>query len=70
MEWEMAKTITVAEARNRLGSVLREVQETGEPVIVKSRGKPVAVLIAYRDYEEFQRLRAEQHRSEGTLKDA
>jgi len=60
MDWDMAKTISVTEARNRFGSVLSAIQSTGEPVIVVSRGKPVAAFIAFRDYEELQRFRAER----------
>jgi prevent-host-death family protein len=64
----MAKTITATEAKNRLGSVLSSVQESGEPVIVENRHAPDAVIMTYGDFKELQTYRAERRRQEAIAK--
>ncbi len=48
------KTVSVAEAKNRLTELLREV-ERGTPLAISRRGRAVAVVIGNGEYE---RLRA------------
>lgn len=60
----MTRTIAATEAKNRLGSLLRLVNEQRETVIIESRREPVATLIPVADYEELQALRKEKQRSE------
>jgi prevent-host-death family protein len=45
-----ASEINVSQARERLRSLLNEVQRTGRPVIIVRRGKPQAVLVSYEQY--------------------
>lgn len=47
------RTVSVAEARNRLTELLREVEQ-GAPVAISRRGRGVAVLIAEGDYERLR----------------
>ena len=48
----MQKQISIAEAKNKLPSIIHEV-EKGPPVELTRRGKPVAVLLSI---NEFKRL--------------
>ncbi len=43
---------TVTEVKQHLGSVLEQIRDTGRPVVVTVRGKPIAVLL---DVETYQR---------------
>lgn len=45
------QTIPATEAKNRFGGVLRQLAQTGEPILIQRDGKPVAVLIDVEDYE-------------------
>ncbi len=47
------KSVSIAEAKNRLTELLRDV-EIGHPVTISRRGKPVAVLIAEAEYERLR----------------
>lgn len=40
----MMKTISSTEAKAQLNALLAEVERTGSPVTITSRGRPVAVL--------------------------
>lgn len=46
------KTTSIAEARDRLPSLVHEV-ENGAPVEITRRGRPVAVLVAYHEYQRL-----------------
>jgi prevent-host-death family protein len=46
----LEKYYSIAEARDKLASIVHEVEERG-PVKLTRRGKPVAVLISESDYE-------------------
>lgn len=48
----MDKTYSIAEARHDLASLVHEA-ETGKPVTLTRRGKPVAVLLSHGRYEEL-----------------
>jgi len=45
------KHVNALEIRNRLGSVLDELEKTGEPVILDKGRRPRAVLISIDDFE-------------------
>jgi len=45
------KHVNALEIRNRLGSVLDELEKTGEPVILDKGRHPRAVLISIDDFE-------------------
>lgn len=47
------KTVSIAEAKNRLTELLREV-ERGVPVGISRRGRSVAVLIGEGEYERLR----------------
>lgn len=47
------KTVSVAEAKDGLTELLREV-EGGHPVTISRRGRPVAVLLAEAEYERLR----------------
>lgn len=47
------KLYSIAEARDKLASIVHEVEETG-PVKLTRRGKPVAVLMAELEYERLK----------------
>lgn len=48
--------ISIAEAHNRLSSLLREV-ENG-PIIIRRRGKAVGVIISPEEYENLRQVQA------------
>ena len=48
----MSKQYSVAEARNRFTSILREA-ETAPAVTITRRGKPVAVVMGWRAYRQL-----------------
>lgn len=47
------KTVSATEIKNRLGQYLGRVAV--EPVAIEKNGRPVAVLLAYDEYEALQR---------------
>lgn len=47
------KTVSVAQAKDALTELLREV-EGGHPVTISRRGRPVAVLLAEAEYERLR----------------
>jgi prevent-host-death family protein len=59
----MTKTVTATEAKNRLGSLMNEVIESNEPVIIELRGRPKIALITTDRLEEIERLEWEQRRA-------
>lgn len=48
--------ISIADAHNRLSSLLKQVQKA--PITITRRGKAVGVLIDPAEYEELRRVRA------------
>ena len=48
-------TLSATEIKNRFGAVLREVTRTGGPILVERDGRPVAVILSLRAYEEIRR---------------
>jgi len=53
----MSKTVSASEAKSSFGSLLGWTEETGDPVIVERRGRPVGVLLSYTAFEELQEQR-------------
>jgi prevent-host-death family protein len=49
---ENAKQTSIAGARDRLASLVHEVED-GSPVEITRRGRPVAVLLGYHEYQRL-----------------
>lgn len=60
----MDRVVTATEAKARLGELMRRAVDTGDAVIVESRGKPQVALVPYVEYEELQRLKQRARREE------
>lgn len=50
-------TYSIAEARNQFAAIVRDAEETNQPVQVTRRGQPVAVILSA---EEYAKLMANQ----------
>lgn len=50
----MSKTVSATDAKSSFGSLLGWTEETGDPVIVEKRGKPVGVILSYKAFEDMQ----------------
>ncbi len=48
------KTLPATEVKNRFGRVLREISQTGGPIIVERDGKPVAVILSVSEYARLR----------------
>lgn len=46
------KTITAIDLRKKLGSLLDEVSQKGEQIIISRANKPLAVMISMEEYQE------------------
>ncbi len=58
----MNRTVTATEAKARLGELMRRAIDSGDSIIVESRGKPQVALVPYVEYEELQKLKARARR--------
>lgn len=58
----MEKIIGVDEARAKLGSLVKEVSNCGEPVIITRRSKDKAVLLGRDEYIKLKEMEAENAR--------
>ena len=58
------KKVNALSVRQSLGKVLRELERTGEPILVEKGRRPAAVLITLRDFNErfVDRAAAEERR--------
>jgi prevent-host-death family protein len=52
----MAKTVSKSTFKPKSLAYLREVEETGEPLIITDRGRPVARIEPYRPLQETREL--------------
>jgi prevent-host-death family protein len=46
------KTVNALRLRQQLGSVLKELQASGRPVLIERNSRPAAVLISLEDYQK------------------
>jgi prevent-host-death family protein len=46
------KTVNALKLRQQLGSVLRSMEKSGQPVLIERNSKPAAVLISLDDYQK------------------
>jgi prevent-host-death family protein len=58
----MNRTVTATEAKARLGELMRRAVDTGDAVIVESRGAPQVVIVPYDEYQELQKLKERARR--------
>ena len=52
----MSKSYSIAEAKNRLPEVVREVEKNG-PAQLTRRGRPVAIIVSVKEFERLQQGR-------------
>jgi prevent-host-death family protein len=52
MEVDMSKRFSIAEARDQFTSIVRDVEKTSAVEITR-RGKPVVVLLSWREYQRL-----------------
>jgi prevent-host-death family protein len=52
MKYSRKAALPFTEVRDNLTSILDDVQRSGKPVTILRRGKPTAVIISHRTYEE------------------
>lgn len=60
----MPKTVSVSEAKNQLSAVLDWVVESGNEVVIESRGEPKVAILSYPEYQVFLAFREQARRSE------
>lgn len=49
---DLKRQTSIADARDRLASLVHDVEE-GSPVEITRRGRPVAVLVSYHEYQRL-----------------
>jgi len=49
------KIMPVTDLRQKITSVLKELEESGQPLYITQYGRPKAVLLSYQDYEALIR---------------
>jgi len=64
--------VGIAEAKRGLTQLIRQSQESNTEIVLTRRGKPVAVLVPFKEYDRVRRLRASQeiHRLQEVLKES
>lgn len=58
----MPKTVSVSEAKNQLSAVMEWAVESGEEVVVESRGEPKVAILSYGEYQMFLALKEQERR--------
>lgn len=53
----MLQIINISEARNNLAKVVKNVKESGKPVIIIQDSKPVVVISAYKEDKKEEYLK-------------
>ncbi len=53
-----AITVSVAEGKRDFSSLIREAVEKNEDIIVTKRGKPMAVIVPYGEYQQSKKAGA------------
>jgi len=49
-------SVTVAEGKKGFSRLIRDVLQKKEEIIVTKRGKPVAVILPYEEYQQSKRI--------------
>jgi prevent-host-death family protein len=50
--------VTIVEGKRDFTGIVKKVSEDAEDIVITKRGKPVVVLLSYREYKEIKRLRS------------
>jgi len=59
------KSVNALKLRQQLGSVLRSLETSGQPILIERNSKPTAVLISLDDYQKrFVDREADQKRKD------
>jgi len=61
---EAEYVISATDAKNKFGSLIAQVAESGEAVVVERQGKGRAAIISLEDYRQFRRLQEAERRRE------
>jgi prevent-host-death family protein len=51
------ETVTVAEGKKGFSRLIREAMDKNEEIVVTKRGKPVAVILSYEEYQRSKRMK-------------
>lgn len=54
----MKKTVSVAEAKRDLTSLIRYSENNKEYIVITRRGKPVSALLGFKEFEKLHKLHA------------
>ena len=60
----MPKTVSVSEAKNQLSAMMDWAVESGEQVVIESRGEPKVAILSYAEYQKFLVLKEQERRRE------
>lgn len=55
----MRKKLSTMQARERLGELLDQAYYRGDEFIIERKGKPLAVIVPFEEYQKWQRRREE-----------
>lgn len=64
------QTFSATEVKNRFGRMLRQVAQTGGPIVVERDGRPVAVILSMSEYERMQPKNIPDEEQLGLVKEA
>ncbi len=53
-------TVTVAEGKRDFSRLIKEAAEKSEDIVVTKRGKPMAVIVPYGEYQHYRKVEAHQ----------
>jgi len=51
-------TVTIADGKRDFSRLIREAAEKNEDIVVTKRGKPMAVIISYGEYQHSRKMEA------------
>ncbi len=55
----MGRTLNLTEVRSRLSTLVKEVVESNDQVVITTRNEPQAIIMSYQAYQRQQRLRTQ-----------
>jgi prevent-host-death family protein len=53
-------TVTVAEGKRDFSRLIKEAVEKSEDIVITKRGKPMAVIVSYKEYQSARKAEARQ----------